>query len=207
MEHLAIMDRETIDMVLNNEKAIESRFSKNKITPFNMIKSGDTVYLKESGKDVSAMFEAGDVEFYDNLNQNKIQKIKDKYNMLIKADDSYWNLKLDSKYGTLIHVKNAKRILPIKIQKRGRQGFISFNNIKIDLIENMNVIEKNKSDCINNRHLLILNNNYLMCKICGENIINRELLKQLPLNYELVFNELIKSKWNYDWLNFKIFLN
>lgn len=131
MVHLAIMDKKTIEMILKGEKIIESRFSKNKITPFNKVNVGETVYLKESGKDIVTSFEIDKIIFYDNLTTKKVARIKEKYNSLIKAPDSYWNCKLNSKYGTLMYVKNAKTIKPIKISKKGRQGFVSYNELKV----------------------------------------------------------------------------
>ncbi len=127
MKHLAIMDKHTIDMILNGEKTIESRFSKYKISPFNKVKVNDKIYLKESGKKIVASFEVAGVIYFDNLNPKKIIKIKRDYNNLIKAPDIYWNKKLKSNYGTLIYIKNAKKIKPIIINKKGRQGFVSFN--------------------------------------------------------------------------------
>lgn len=129
MEHLAIMDKNTINMILKGKKIVESRFSKNKISPFNKVKVGETVYLKESGKDITASFEIEKVIFFDDLNSSKIISLKEKYNNLIKAPIVYWNYKLDSKYGTLMYIKSVKELKPIKIRKKGRQGFISFDNL------------------------------------------------------------------------------
>jgi predicted transcriptional regulator len=131
MVHLAIMDRKTIEMILAGEKVIESRFSKNKITPFNKVSVGETVYLKESGKDIVASFEIEKIIFYDNLIPEKVNWIKEKYNNLIKAPTSYWNYKLSSKYGTLMYIKNTKEIKQIKISKKNRQGFVSYDEFKV----------------------------------------------------------------------------
>lgn len=128
--HLAIMDKETINMILSGKKTIESRFSKNKISPFNKVTVGETVYLKESGKEIVASFEIKQIEFYDNLTTQKVEYIKKKYNKFINAPDSYWNCKLNSNYGTLMYVENVEKIEPIKILKKGRQGFASYDKLK-----------------------------------------------------------------------------
>jgi ASC-1-like (ASCH) protein len=130
MVHLAIMDKNTIDMILKGEKTIESRFSKNKISPFNKVTAGETVYLKESGKDILTSFDVEKIVFYDNLTSEKVGLIKDKYDDQINAPDSYWNHKLNSNYGTLMWIKNVKRIKPIKISKKGRQGFVSYDELE-----------------------------------------------------------------------------
>jgi hypothetical protein len=130
MEHIAIMDNEKIKKILNKEKLIESRFSKNKITPFHNITKKDIVYLKISGGKIIAYFEVRDVMFFEDLNEDIIKKIKEKYNDLINAPEDFWSLKKDSKYATLIFIKSAKAIEPISINKRNRQAFISCNNME-----------------------------------------------------------------------------
>ena len=131
MEHLAIMDNKTINMILNKEKLIETRFSKNKITPYNKVKPGDLIYLKASGKDITAYFEVDRVVYYENLDASKIDKLKEYFNNLIKAPDSYWQMKLSSNYGTLIYIKNSNNLdKPIKINKKNRQGFVSYSSIE-----------------------------------------------------------------------------
>ncbi len=135
MVHIAIMDKNTIDMILNGEKTIESRFSKNKISPFNKVAVGETVYLKESGKDIIASFDIEKVVFYDNLTSDKVELISSKYNNQINAQDSYWSHKLNSNYGTLMWINNVKKIKPIKISKKGRQGFVSYDELSLSLVK------------------------------------------------------------------------
>lgn len=54
MKHIAILRQPFFDMILNGTKTIESRFSMNKCAPYNMVKAGDIILLKETGKDVTA---------------------------------------------------------------------------------------------------------------------------------------------------------
>lgn len=132
MEHLAIMDKQTINMILNGEKTIETRFSKNKISPYNKVKTGEIVYLKESGKDIMASFEIDKVDFYNSLTNDKIKKMKNEFNCFIKAPDEYWYIKSDSNYGTLIYIKNPHKLVKsMKINKKGRQGFVSYEKINL----------------------------------------------------------------------------
>ena len=131
MNHIAIMNsKDYIDKILNKEKIIESRFSKNKITPYNKINVGDTIYLKESGKDITAKFKVEKVLYFDNLNSNKIKKLKKEYNKYVVAPDSYWDSKINSNYGTLIYIKDPENIGSIKINKKSRNAFVSNVNIE-----------------------------------------------------------------------------
>lgn len=49
-KHIAILRQPFFNMVLNGEKTIESRWSLNKVAPFNKISSGDEILLKETAK-------------------------------------------------------------------------------------------------------------------------------------------------------------
>jgi len=204
MEHLAIMDKDTVDKILNKTKIIESRFSINKISPYHKVKVGETVYLKISGQDIVVSFIVDKVIYFDNLNKEKMKEIKAKYNKYINADDSYWKIKENSNYGTLLYIKDPKIIKPIKAFKKGRQGFISVYSIKDDLPNIKINIDKNDSDCNHGLHNFtnsILSNNELYCSKCGKSDVDWELLSSLSTDYDKVFNELKKDKWHYDWFN------
>lgn len=133
MEHLAIMDKNTIEKILNGTKTIETRFSKNRITPYNKVKKDELVYLKESGGDILAVFKIGKVLFFKDLTGDKILEIKNKYNKFINAPDSYFAYKKDCEYGTLIFITNPKPITPITIFKKNRLAFLTVNSIINDL--------------------------------------------------------------------------
>ncbi len=193
------MDELTINNIVNGIKKIESRFSKNKITPFNNINKNDIVYLKKSGGNILASFEVKDVMFFDNLNSKKINEIKNKYNNLITAPNKFWESKKDSKYATLIYINNPKFIKSFSIIKKNRQAFISFNNIKDTFLLYNKQIKKKLYDCGNNHHLV---NEDLKCEKCNNCIINKEELSKLNTKFDLVIKELEKSKWNYDWINY-----
>ncbi len=130
MEHIAIMDDVTINKILTGHKTIESRFSKNKITPFNNIKKGDVVFLKKGGGDILAYFVVNDVNFFEGLDKDKVESIKEEYNEYINAPLDFWTSKMDSKYATLIFIKNPQKIEPISIVKKNRQAFVTCSSIK-----------------------------------------------------------------------------
>ena len=61
MRHIVILKKKYYDMVLAGTKTIESRFSMNKCAPYNKVQVGDTLLIKETGKDVSATAKVKDV--------------------------------------------------------------------------------------------------------------------------------------------------
>ncbi|MBI1972386.1 ASCH domain-containing protein, partial [Candidatus Woesearchaeota archaeon] len=44
MDHLAILKKKWLEKILSGEKTIESRWYKQKITPYQKIAKGDTAY-------------------------------------------------------------------------------------------------------------------------------------------------------------------
>lgn len=123
--HLAIMVNPYLDYILEGRKTIESRFTKNKILPYGRISSGDTVLLKRSGGPIVGYFTVGEVMFYD-LQIDSIEEIKTKYSKELCVDDSFWDIKKDSNYATLIKIDNLKKVKPFSIAKKGMQTWITF---------------------------------------------------------------------------------
>ena len=124
MQHIAILKQPFFDMVLSGEKTIESRWSMNKIAPFNKVSVGDDILLKETGKDVTATAKVKDVKYYE-FTPEKVEKIRIKYGKQIGTDKfEDWQLTLQKKYCTLIWLDSVKEINPIKVQRSNGAGWI-----------------------------------------------------------------------------------
>lgn len=200
MEHLAIMTKGYIEKILSCEKTIESRFSQNKISPYGRISAGETVFMKESGKEVSAAFDVADVIFFDDLTEEKILKIKTQYGKEICADEEFWKSKKDAKYATLIFIKNPRLITPFKIYKNDRSAFKTVEDVKNDLTVPPRRIVKQPHDCNNNKHYFIYDGKSTLCKFCGYKFKHVSTLNALP-DYDTVKKSMEESLWNYEWLN------
>ena len=111
--------------MLNGNKTIESRFSKNKIIPYNKITKDDIVIIKKSSGDVLGYFTIKDVLFFD-LNTTSIEELKLKYNSQLCVDEIFWNRKKDTKYATLIMIDRLIKLKPFHICKKGMQTWIKF---------------------------------------------------------------------------------
>lgn len=123
--HLAIFNEPFLSLVLTGEKKIESRFSINKISPYQRVKKGDVIILKESGGYVTGVFVAGKVEFFHNIEKRMLDEIEFKYGELICSsyDKDFWKNKNKAKYGSLIEVKKVKKLTPFKSEKLDRSGW------------------------------------------------------------------------------------
>ena len=85
MKHLAILKQPFFNMVLSGEKTIESRWSMNKIAPYNKVNVGDEILLKETGKNVTATAKVKNVKYYE-LTPEKVENIRIKYGKQIGTD-------------------------------------------------------------------------------------------------------------------------
>lgn len=79
--HIAIMRKSwgLTDKILSGEKKIESRWYLNRYVPWDRIKTGDTVYFKDSGEPVRIKATVSQVMQYDNLNPDKVRELLNKY--------------------------------------------------------------------------------------------------------------------------------
>lgn len=124
--HLGIFTEPYLTLMLNGKKTIESRFSKNKILPYNQISKDDIVIVKKSSGNVLAYFTIKKVLFYD-LNKVSKDEIKSIYNKQLCVDEDFWLAKKDSNYATLIFIDKIIELNPFHIDKKGMQTWLKLN--------------------------------------------------------------------------------
>lgn len=97
-------------MILKGSKTIESRFSFNKVVPYQKVKIGDEILLKETGKDVTAKAIAKDVNYFE-LTPQIVEQIRLKYGKEIGTDKfANWETTKIKKYCTLIWLADVKKL-------------------------------------------------------------------------------------------------
>jgi len=128
--HLAIFTQPFLDLLLDGEKTIESRFSKVRCAPYGQITEGDLVFCKESGGPVRGQFIAGPVLSFHNVDDRKMREIAAQYGTAIcaNADLNFWRDRWGKSYVTLIAVTAPTRYrLPKQVHKRDRRGWVPMN--------------------------------------------------------------------------------
>ena len=124
MEHIAILRQPFFNMILSGEKTIESRWSLSRIAPFERVKAGDIIWLKETSKNITARAIVKKVKFY-NLTKEKADEIKSKYGKEIGTDKfEDWERYRNKKYLTLIWLKDVQKIEPITAPKSHGAGWL-----------------------------------------------------------------------------------
>jgi hypothetical protein len=129
-DHLAIMERtgKILELILSGRKTIESRWTARKITPYENIIPGETLYFKNAGSNsctpVIARATVDDVIFYGNLSREKMAGVIRQYGrrlcMSMKKDFQEIRSK---RYCTMVFLKDAERLArPFLIDKAGYGG-------------------------------------------------------------------------------------
>jgi len=126
MEHIAIMRKSwgLTPKILTGKKKIESRWYKSKYPPWNKIKSGDTVYFKDSGDPVTVKTEVDRVLQFANLTPEKAKQILQKYatadGLGIRDIPKFYEMFKNKNYCIIIFLKNPEQIeQPFEIDKNG----------------------------------------------------------------------------------------
>ncbi|NTA18889.1 ASCH domain-containing protein [Agrobacterium tumefaciens] len=130
--HLAIFSQPYLDLVLAGEKKIESRFSRNKCAPFEEVRKGDIILIKEVSGPICGVVLASRIWYFD-LDIEPIDAIRRTYGHSILADDSFWLAKEDSSFATLIELERPSAIEPLDFEKRDRRGWVSLRPRQMDL--------------------------------------------------------------------------
>ena len=123
--HLAILLEPYLQYILDGTKTVESRFSKNRIAPYNMVEPGDVVLLKKvAAKSISGVCVVRRVWFYQ-LNPETWSQIRDGFSKALRADDpSFWNRRETAQFATLMRIAEVYPLPYIEVPKRDRRGWV-----------------------------------------------------------------------------------
>lgn len=126
MKHLAIFKQPFLDLILNGEKTVESRFSRVKCAPFGRVSKGDTVLLKSVGGPVCGEFVVRQVRSISDATPEIIEGLKNfSREICSNKDESFWSDRKDSKYVTLIWVGSPRKYAhPYPFVKKDRRGWV-----------------------------------------------------------------------------------
>lgn len=126
--HLAIVAQPFYSYMLSGEKIIESRFSINKCSPYKKVKDKDIIFIKDSGKPVTAYSIIEKVEFFSKDNNLDLNDLKQKYSKEICAfEDSFWIDRVEKKYVSLMWITKPISVPPFNIDKKDKRGWIDYN--------------------------------------------------------------------------------
>ncbi len=129
--HLAVMVEPFLEAILDGRKTIESRFALNRTPPFERVQSGDIILLKRSGGPVVGLAVAGAAQYFE-LNESVLSRLRNQFSTQLLADnDEFWRLRANKKFASLINIDEAVQIDMMRVDKRDRRGWISYDRTLI----------------------------------------------------------------------------
>jgi hypothetical protein len=125
--HIAIMRKSwgLSPKILSGEKTIETRWYKNRTSPWNKVVPGDIIYFKDSGEPVTIRADVSRVLQFANLTHSKVEGLLKKYGredgLGVGEKDlgKYFERFKDKKYCIVIFLEKAKEVRPFQIDKKG----------------------------------------------------------------------------------------
>lgn len=124
--HLAVFSEPYLAKILSGQKTIESRFTKNKVTPYDQVKSGDVVIMKKSGGEIKGCFIIDSVEYHELKALNQARKLQEKYSdaLCFNRTDTFWESKSNSNFATLMFIGQVIPLKNFNVEKRDRRAWV-----------------------------------------------------------------------------------
>lgn len=124
-DHLAILKRAYLELILAGEKTIECRLTRTSKPPFEVVKKGQRIYLKESSGLVLGVARAGKVISRRIDGSDELAKIRQEYGQGIMAKDDFWQSSCQASYCTLIFLEGVRVLArPFRISKKDMRGWV-----------------------------------------------------------------------------------
>ena len=112
-QHIAILKREYLKLVLAQIKTVESRLTYNAIAPWQQINPNERIYFKQSGGPFRATAVVEHVDFFDHVTPDKLRKLYDRFNDAVCGSKDYWFItKATARYATFI---TLREVLPTSV--------------------------------------------------------------------------------------------
>ncbi|MCK4851279.1 MAG: ASCH domain-containing protein, partial [Phycisphaerae bacterium] len=124
-DHLAILKRSYLELILGGEKTIECRLRRTSKPPFGVLEKGERIYLKESSGPVRGVARAGKVIFRRINGSEDLRRIREEYGKEIMAKDAFWESNCGAEYCTLIFLEGVRGLgEPFRINKNDMRGWV-----------------------------------------------------------------------------------
>ncbi|MBS1852794.1 MAG: ASCH domain-containing protein [Acidobacteria bacterium] len=127
--HLAVFIEPYLTFVLDGKKTIDSRFSVNRHPPFEQVRKGDLLVLKQSSGPVCGVCRVSNAWYY-RLDPKSWSEIERYAAALCMDDSEFWKKKRDASFATLIRLENVVRIPEIAVNKLDPRGWVVLKDAK-----------------------------------------------------------------------------
>jgi hypothetical protein len=109
-EHVAILLRRYLEAILRGEKTIEARLARTRQAPFNRVRTGDRLWLKESSGPFRASAIVERVVFHDDLTPARLRMIRARHGSAIGGAPEFWIQKRAARCATLLWLADVREV-------------------------------------------------------------------------------------------------
>ncbi len=110
MIHVAILMKPYVDLLLKGMKTIECRLTKQARAPYEAIEPAERIYFKQSSGPYQATALVEHVMFVSDLTPRQVVGLQRDYNEQICGDDAFWKWKRNSRYASLIWLRDIQPV-------------------------------------------------------------------------------------------------
>jgi hypothetical protein len=121
--HIAVMREPFLQLILDRRKTIESRFSINRICPFEAVAAGDVLAFKAQSGPIVGLAVVEHAAFYE-LDPPTWRQLRRDFAGPLCADDDFWDQRAHARYATLLRVAYPHRIAAMPVAKTDRRGWV-----------------------------------------------------------------------------------
>ena len=123
--HLGVFTGPYLDLILQGEKTIESRFGVQRCAPHGRVAVGDILLLKAASGPIRGVCRIAETWFFD-LTRTPLSDVRRRFGAAICAvDDAFWVERADARLVTLMRVERAIPISPVHVAKKDRRGWVT----------------------------------------------------------------------------------
>jgi len=105
MNHLAIVHKPYIDLILAGAKTIESRLTRVRCAPFGRVEPGDVIFFKEASGPVRARARVARVREHEDLTPGAVERLRRSLNGEIRGERDYWIAKREARFACLLWIE------------------------------------------------------------------------------------------------------
>lgn len=122
--HLAILVNPYLQLLLDGQKTVESRFSVQRRAPFQQVVEGDIILLKRSGGPILGIGIVAEACFYQ-VTAEVLKDIQAKYaEALGIRDPAFWTSRAQTRFATLLRLEQVATISPVFYHKRDQRAWV-----------------------------------------------------------------------------------
>lgn len=108
--HVAIVLPRYARLIVAGHKTVEARLTITRRPPFGCIRAGDRVYVRVRSGGYVAVASVGQVKEFTLRGAGDVERLRDRFQAQIMADDAFWGAKADARYATLMWLERVEPV-------------------------------------------------------------------------------------------------